>query len=96
MSEKKGITRLTDYTQPDAYDDLIIQVCDALQAIVVKLQLRAESALNAVRSGVLGIEPRRAYDYLLGVFHALVGQGQIDDESWWEIDAQLDRLDIAA
>lgn len=96
MSKKKGITRLTDYTQPDSYDDLVLQVCDALQVIVEKLHLRAEAALDAVRSGTLGIEPRRAYDYLLGVFHALVGQGQIDDESWWEIDAQLDRLDIAA
>lgn len=96
MSKKKGTTRLTDYTQPDAHDDLVIQVCDALEVIVTKLHLRAGMALDAVRSGALGIEPRRAYDYLLGVFHALVGQGQIDEESWCEIDAQLDRLDIAA
>lgn len=96
MSTNKRSTRLSDYTQSDADDSLVLQVCDALQAIAAKLQLQIETALAVVREGTVSIEPRRAYDYLLGLFHALVFQGQIDDESWWEIDAQLDRLDIEA
>ncbi|MCC8577856.1 hypothetical protein, partial [Xanthomonas euvesicatoria] len=94
MSTEKRNTRLTDFTQNDADDDLVLQVCDALEAIVVRLQLRAGAALAAVRSGTLGIEPRRAYDYLLGVFHALVFRGEINEDSWWEIDAELDRLAV--
>lgn len=96
MSTNKRSTRLSDYTQSDADDSLVLQVCDALQAIAVKLQLQIDTALAVVRAGTVSIEPRRAYDYLLGLFHALVFQGQIDDESWWEIDAQLDRLDVEA
>lgn len=85
--------RLTDYTQSDADDALVLEVCDALESIAGKLHLRIETALAVVRAGTVSIEPRRAYDYLLGVFHALVVQGQIESDTWWEIDAQLDRLD---
>ncbi|MEA9749381.1 hypothetical protein VDF76_20810 [Xanthomonas campestris pv. raphani] len=94
MSTEKRNTRLTDFTQSDADDDLVLEVCDALQAIAIRLGLQIETALAVVRAGTVSIEPLRAYDYLLGVFHALVFQGQLDDAGWWEIDDELVRLAV--
>lgn len=93
MQMQQATTRITDWMQSDAQDALVIDVIERLEQITTPLACyaaRMRHVLAAARTGTVGIEPGRTYDYVLGAFHACATE--IDEEAWSDIDAQLDRL----
>ena len=85
--------RITDWTQSDAQDALVVDVIAQLEHIATPLACytaRMRHVLAAARTGTVAIEPSRTYDYVLGAFHACARE--ISEEAWSAIDAQLDRL----
>ncbi len=86
-------SRITDWTVIDEQDALVIDVISRLEKITAPLACyaaRIRHVLSAARVGTVVIGPGRTCDYLLGALHTCAME--IDEETWWDIDAQLDRL----
>lgn len=86
-------SRITDWMLSNAQDALIIDVITRLDQITAPLACythRIKHVLSAARIGTIAIEPGRTRDYVLGALHACARD--INEETWSDIDAQLDRL----